>query len=198
MAKKITFYFDIMSPYCYFANTKLPDLARKHECELVYHPMDIPSAKVAAGNYGPSNVQVPSKIKALMADFQRWSKRYDIPFTLPKGFDARNWNIASLYAIKNGNAESFINAAYNKVWADGIDPSDCSELKLTLSMAGFDANAAMAYINSPKGECEFKKSCIDAHNAEVFGAPIMTVDDQLFWGNDRLDFLDEYLSESVN
>ena len=197
MAKIITFYFDIMSPYCYFANHKLPGLARERGCKLVYHPIDIPTAKIAAGNYGPSNIDIPPKIKALMADFQRWAKRYDIPFTLPQGFDARTWNIASLYAIDKGCAEAFVDNAYHKIWAEGIDPSDGRELRSALIQAGLYAEEAIDYAGSVKGETEFKKSCVEAHKADVFGAPIMIVDDQLFWGNDRLDFLDEYLSEAA-
>ncbi len=196
MSRKIDFYFDIMSPYSYFAHVKLPDLARKYGYDLKYHPMDIPAAKLAAGNYAPKTVDVPVKFKALVEDFKRWSRRYDVPFTLPRGFDARRWNIAALFAIKEGRAEQYVRNAYHKVWVDGVDPGDDGEFVDALSSAGLNAEAAMAYAHSVKGEAEFKKSCIDAHNKDVFGAPIMIVDDQLYWGNDRLHFLEEYLVEA--
>lgn len=197
MSRQLTFYFDIMSPYCYLANVKLPDLARKHGCELIYHPMDIPAAKIAAGNYGPSNKEIPPKIKALFTDIRRWAKRYGVPFTLPKGFDARDWNIACLYAVQVGKAEEFVNTAYDKVWVEGIDPGDTALLRGALTEVGLDADAAIEYVESTQGDCEFKKSCVEAHQSDVFGAPIMVIDEQLFWGNDRLDFLEEYLVESA-
>lgn len=195
MKKSISFYFDIMSPYCYFANIKLPGIAAEYGYEIHYQPIDIPLAKIAAGNYGPSNKDVPSKIKVLISDFERWAKFYNVPFTFPKGFDVKRWNIASLYAIKHGCAEMYIRNAYNKIWAEGVDPCDDIEFRAALSDAGLDADQAMKYAESEKGEADFKKSCVDAHGKGVFGAPIMVVDDQFFWGNDRLDFLEMYLRD---
>ena len=196
MSRKIDFYFDIMSPYSYFAFVKLPDLARKHGYDLRYHPMDIPSAKLAAGNYAPRTVEVPAKFNALKQDFRRWSDHYGVPFTLPRKFDTRRWTIAALYAIGEGRAEQYVRGAYDKVWAEGIDPTDDAEFTDALAGAGLNAEAAMTYAQSTQGEAEFKKSCIDAQGNGVFGAPTMIVDDQIFWGNDRLQFLEEYLKEA--
>ena len=65
MGKTLHLYFDFISPFSYFAHLKLPDLARKYGYQIEYHPIDIPIAKLAAGNYGPSNQKVPAKIRAL-------------------------------------------------------------------------------------------------------------------------------------
>ena len=70
-----------MSPFSYLAHVKLPDLARKYDLSVAYHPMDIPQAKMAAGNYGPSNREVPAKIKVMLADLKRWAKHYDAALT---------------------------------------------------------------------------------------------------------------------
>ena len=70
-SKVLDFYIDFTSPFTYLCNIKLPDLVAKYCYGLNYHPIDIPTAKLAAGNYGPSNRQVPAKIRALLQDLNR-------------------------------------------------------------------------------------------------------------------------------
>lgn len=193
--KHIDFYFDFISPFSYLAHLKLPELARRYGATIVYHPIDIPSAKIAAGNYGPSNREVPPKIKIMLADLHRWADRYGAPLSFPKSFACEKWNTAALFASEHGCAEAFVRLAYEKIWGQGIDPSDDEELSAVASAAGLDADKLMAFVDSSAGQTQFRKSCVDAHANGVFGAPIMVVDDQYFWGNDRLDFLEDYLSK---
>src|SRR3546814_11538099 len=71
----------------------------------------IPEAKIAAGNYGPSNREVPAKIKVLTADLQRWARRYDVPLTFPSSFECGGWNTAAIFAARHGAAEGFVREA---------------------------------------------------------------------------------------
>lgn len=64
--KVIDFFFDFMSPFAYLAHSQLPELARKHGYELRYRPIDLPAAKLAAGNTGPPNVSMPITLGGLM------------------------------------------------------------------------------------------------------------------------------------
>src|SRR3546814_3604932 len=89
MTATIDFYFDFISPFSYLAQLRLPEIARRHGRALAYHPIDIPEAKIAAGNYGPSNREVPAKIKVLTADLQRLGRRYDVPLTFPRSEERR-------------------------------------------------------------------------------------------------------------
>ena len=197
MAKKIDFYFDFISPFSYLAHTKLPALAEKYGVTLNYHAMDIPKAKVAAGNYGPSNREVKPKIKVMLADLQRWAKRYDVPLEFPKSFDCERWNRAVSFAVKEGKAQQFVAAAYDQIWGKGIDASDDTILASIAAEVGLDDKALIAYVTSEEGEADFVAACEAAHETGVFGAPIMIVDDkEYFWGNDRFDFLEEFLQQN--
>lgn len=193
--RSIDVYMDIMSPYCYLAQINLPSLAERHGFELVYHPMHIATAKMAAGNFGPSNIEVPSKIKALRQDIDRWARRYGVPFSFPSGFNGEFWNIAALHAIDRGRAVYYYNAAYRELWGKGQDPANLVLLAQVAVESGLDAAETIAFAESAEGRGRFGRSCVEAHNAGVFGAPIMLVDENIFWGNDRLDFLEEYLIE---
>jgi len=193
MKESIDFYFDMMSPFSYLAHTQLPDLARKYGLTVNYLPMSIPPAKIAAGNYGPSNREVPAKIDVMLADIKRWAAHYDVPFTFPKSLEVEPWNVGVLYANDKGQAEAYVNAAYAKIWADGCDPADMAELSQVAETMGWNANEFIDYVQSNEGRTRFRKACVEAHKAGVFGAPIMMLDDQAWWGNDRFMFIEEYL-----
>ncbi len=195
MSNTIDFYFDIMSPFSYLAHTQLPDLARKYGYQIAYHPIDIPQAKIAAGNYGPSNREIPAKIKVLIADLERWAKRYNVPFNFPESLEVELWNVGVFYAIEKDQTEEYVDECYRKVWGMGIDPTNLRELKDTAKTMGWDQEKFLDYVQSSKARTEFRKACVEAQNKGVFGAPIMMLDDQVWWGNDRLDFIEEYLSK---
>jgi 2-hydroxychromene-2-carboxylate isomerase len=184
----------MVSPFCYLAHLRLPELAERYGCPVVYHPMDLPTAKIAAGNYGPSNREVPAKMKVLFADLQRWARRYQAPFRFPQKFDCGRWNIASIYAREHGQAQRFVSEGYARIFGRGIDPTDERELREAAVSVGLDGDALLDYSASSKGKTDFRRECIEAHGRGVFGAPMFFVEDQIFWGNDRLDFLEEYLA----
>jgi 2-hydroxychromene-2-carboxylate isomerase len=196
MTRTIDFYFDFISPFSYLAQLKLPDIARKAGCEVAYWPIDIPEAKIAAGNYGPSNREVLPKIKVMKADLERWAERYGVPLAFPASFDCADWNCAVLFASQHGKAEPFVTDAYRRIWGLGIDPRDRNELAACATAAGLDADALIAFVESPVGQTEYRKARTKAIQRGVFGAPLMFVDDQIFWGNDRLEFLAEYLNKN--
>lgn len=195
MQQKIAFYFDLMSPFSYLANIKLPDLARKYGLDVAYHPMDIPQAKMAAGNYGPSNREVPAKIKVMLADLKRWAKHYDVPFAFPPNLDVQPWNVGVLYANQKNQAEAYVTTAYQKIWGEGCDPTELKNLEAVAAELGWVVADFMAFVSSNEGQTQFRKACVDAHKAGVFGAPIMMLDEQIWWGNDRFDFIEEYLKQ---
>jgi 2-hydroxychromene-2-carboxylate isomerase len=193
MSRAIDLYIDIISPYCYLAYVRLPALAAKHGYTLRHHPIHIASAKLAAGNYGPSNMEVVPKGKALVRDLERWAKRYGVPLRFPKSIVGEPWNIGILFADRHGKAEAYLRQAYRLLWAEGGDPADHGLLRLAAMEAGLNQDEFLDYVTSSLGRTEFRKESVDAHTKGIFGAPIMIVDDELFWGNDRLDFLEEYI-----
>lgn len=193
MTGPIDFYFDFISPFSYLAHVKLPDIAKRHGRSLNYHPIDIPQAKIAAGNYGPSNREVPAKIRVIAADLDRWARHYGVPMVFPAGFDCSRWNVAALFAVDKDAAESFVREGYARIWGQGIDPADEIHLRDAANAVGLNADELSEYSKSSHGQTAFRKACVNAHQRGVFGAPLMFVDDQIFWGNDRIYFLEEYL-----
>lgn len=195
MTAQISFYFDMVSPFSYLAHLKLPALSAKYGYRIAYHPMEIAAAKTAAGNYGPPNREVPAKMKVMVQDMRRWAARYQAPLVLPVNFECGRWNIGALFACAHGDrVAAFVSEAWARIYGRGIDPTDDNELRAASAASGLDAEAMIAYIDSAAGRAAFNAACDAAHRRGVFGAPMMIIGDEVWWGNDRLDFLEEYLA----
>lgn len=197
MAKQLDFYLDLISPFTYLAHLKLPDLAERYGYSINYHPIDLPTAKKAAGNYGPSNREVPAKIKALGQDLARWAALYGVPMNFPKGFDAWKMNVGVFYAAERGQERAYVDEAFNMVWGDAVDPADEAALRELATRLGWDGQEFLDYVNSDAGERAFEACRLKAHERGVFGAPIVMIDDQIWWGNDRLHFIEEYMQQAA-
>tara|TARA_R110000787_G_scaffold29713_1_gene80470 strand:+ start:3115 stop:3708 length:594 start_codon:yes stop_codon:yes gene_type:complete len=194
--KTIDFYFDIYSPYAYLASHRLAEIVKAHNCKVNYLPIDLKRAKLAAGNTGPANMQIPPKIKYLMQDLARWADRYGIPFgVVPRVMDSNRINKGVFFAIDHGNAADYIREAYAAVWGRGEDMTSDKLLSEIAAKMGWDPMAFLAFIDSSEAEKRYQAVFDDAVKRGVFGVPMYFVDEQMWWGNDRLHFLDEYLEQ---
>nr|ART40121.1 K158 [uncultured bacterium] len=193
----IEFYFDFLSPYSYLAHQELPKLAARCRAELVYKPADLGELKLKAGNTGPSTRDMPVKHKYARADLARWAKRYGVPLVPPKSGNSARLNKGAFFAIDRGQARDYVAKAWSKTWGGGGDPADEALLRAVAGDLGWDANAFVAFTASPEADARYKASTEEAHKKGVFGVPTFIVGDELWWGNDRMSFLEEYLTASA-
>ncbi len=192
--KQIDYFFDFWSPYAYLASDRLAQLAERHGYTVNYCPIDLTRAKLAAGNTGPPNLQIPPKIRYLMTDLRRWAAKYGLPLGgVPKGKDTRRINIGALLAQDRGVARDYVREAYHAVWGQGGDPNSDELLTALAGKLGWDTDEFLGFTGSPAVEARYEAVFADAEKRGVFGVPIMIVGDEMWWGNDRLDFLEQFL-----
>ena len=194
----IDFYFDFVSPYAFFAHHRLPQIAKKHGCDIAYHPINLNAAKLAAGNTAPPTAAIPHKLKYAIADFQRWGRRYgtSIAFSQEGPPNSEPANKGTFYAIDRGQAEQYVTAMWRATFGSGGLHGKEEILRGVAQELGWDAEDFLAFIGSDEAQRRYDEGNAAAQARGVFGAPIMIVGDELYWGNDRLDFLDEHLSET--
>lgn len=191
---ELDFYFDIYSPYSYLGFHRLLQIAEDKQYRINFHPVDLKQLKIAAGNTGPANIEIPPKIKYLIVDLKRWAKRYELPFgSIPKAKNYARINSGVFYAMQKDMTVDYIKAAYALVWGRGGNADDDSELQAIATSLGWDASEFMAYIASSYAASLFGKSIEDAIKRGVFGAPTVMIEEDMWWGNDRMDFLEEAL-----
>lgn len=194
--KTIEFFFDIYSPYAYLASCRLLEIAGQNDCKIDYRPIDLPRIKKSAGNTGPANIEIPPKIKYLMSDLAHWASLYGLPLAMIGSNDSALINKGMFYAAKKNMADQYVSEAYRLTWGEGGDPSDQELLKLLAKAMGFDETEFLSFLNSAEAESLYESSNTEAINRGVFGVPTMFCDEHMWWGNDRLMFLEDYLNKS--
>lgn len=193
-SRVLDFYFDFMSPFAYLAHTQLPVLAGRYGLQVAYHAIDLPAAKLAAGNTAPPNVSIPVKLRYLVTDMQRWAKRYGVPLVFPQTLKSGRLNRGLYFAADRGRAEDYLRAAWLPTWGQGGDMDDEALIGGVARSLGWDAAEFLGFIESPEARERYELDNRDAQARGVFGAPTMMLDDQMWWGNDRLGFLEEHLA----
>lgn len=192
--RNIDFYFDFLSPYSYLAHCRLPALADKYGYEITYKPIDLKAAKLAAGNTGPATVEMPMKLRYAMADLTRWAKKYEaqLAFANVPPVTERA-NKGAFFARQKGQVRAYVSALWAATFGSAGDFNSDEVLSDVARQLGWSPEEFLEYLQSDTAERLYQEGNKEAQDRGVFGAPIMMVGDQMWWGNDRLDFLEEYL-----
>jgi 2-hydroxychromene-2-carboxylate isomerase len=196
MSKTVEFFFDFGSPASYLAWTQLPQLCAAHDATLVYRPMLLGGVFQATGNASP--VTIPAKGAYTSRDFSRFARRYGVPLNFNPNFPI---NTLTLMRAATGvqlhmpeRFEALVTAIYNAIWVEGLDLSNPVVVGQALAKAGFEPQAILALTAQQDVKDALKATTEEAVRRGVFGAPSMFVGDELFFGQDRLDFVREALA----
>ncbi|MBB5547759.1 MULTISPECIES: 2-hydroxychromene-2-carboxylate isomerase [Burkholderiaceae] len=189
----IDFFFDFLSPYAYLARHRLAEVAALHGCAIAYKPIDLARAKLAIGNTGPANRDMPVKLAYVVEDLKRWAARYRIPIEFIKNFNTKRMNVGTFYAEARGQQADYVRQAYHLAWGEGGAPDDDAALRSIAVSMGWDAADFLRFLDSSKAETAYNESTLEAISAGVFGVPTMAVGRDMWWGNDRIDFLETHL-----
>ncbi|WP_372740922.1 2-hydroxychromene-2-carboxylate isomerase [Neptunomonas sp.] len=197
MSKTIDFYYDFISPASYFALVRLKEICTRTGTTINYKPMLLGGVFKAQGNTAP--VTVPAKWEWIKIDFARTAEYYGIPYTLNPHFIFSTVNAmrGALWAISENRIEEYNQAMYQAAWAEGKDLSSADVLIDTLNKAGFDADAVMQAITRPEVKQALITSTQEAAARGVFGAPTMFVGDDIYFGQDRVDWVERALTDKV-
>jgi 2-hydroxychromene-2-carboxylate isomerase len=189
--KTVDFYFDFRSPYSYLAHSQIVPLG----VMVRYRPMDVLAVMKQVGNV-PTSVLCPTKGKYVGADLQRWARRYGAPIRLRGDMgmiDARRLLRAVLVAEDIGLGRETVGAIFAAFWATGAPLGTIDELARVLDAAGLTASDILAGVDDEARDMALTDASREAANRGVFGAPTFLADGEMFFGNDRLDFLREHL-----
>ncbi len=196
MPKTLEFFFDFGSPAAYLAWTQLPELVQHSGATLVLQPMLLGGVFQATGNRPP--ISVPHKGQYLWVDLGRFAKRYGVPLALNKHFPINTLMLmraaGGMQLRGDARLHDFCDAMFRAIWEDGHNMGEPEVVGRVLTQAGFDAQALMAMVAEQDVKEHLKTVTANAVERGVFGAPTMFVGTQMFWGQDRLDFVREALA----
>jgi 2-hydroxychromene-2-carboxylate isomerase len=193
MASQIEFCFDFASPYSYLAATQLPSLTAATGAEIVYRPFRLLELMKIVGNR-PTTIECKNKGQYASADIGRWAARYKVPFQRNpnrRSFDYAALGHGALVAIDQGRGADYVEAVYRAIWTGDQNLADTTVLAALLDQAGFDGALLLEEAAGAEYVARLDRDTSEAAERGVFGSPTFFVREQMFFGNDRIDFVIE-------
>jgi 2-hydroxychromene-2-carboxylate isomerase len=191
MTRAIEFHFDFVSPYSYLANTQLPALARQHGAEIVYKPFRLLELMKLVGNR-PTTIECQNKLRYAGADLGRWAKRYGVGVHQNphlRKVDTAQLLRGALIAADDGQAAPYVAAVFGGLWNGERDLGQTTEVIALLNRAGLDGVKLLDRAASADVVARLDQATAAAAERGLFGSPSFIVGGELFFGNDRLDFV---------
>ena len=195
MTKTVDFYYDYISPASYLAWTQLIDICKCSNATINYKPMLLGGVFKAHTSNSP--VIIPAKWEWMKADFVRYAKYYDVPYQLNPHFIFSTVNAmrGAIWALSNNLIEAYNHAMFTAAWVDGKDLSDHNVFADTLERAGINSATVLEAIANSEMKSALIQCTDEAVELGIFGAPSMIVDGEMFFGQDRLIWVERALSK---
>lgn len=197
MRKRVEFYYDFGSPYSYLASTQIERICDKYDADLDLKPFLLGGVYKETGNRAP--LEVPNKKAYMIKDVVEWARYYGVKLNFPDLFPLNSVKPmrGALVAKEKTKIRDYTRKLFELYWIYGKDLSQDEVLKDAVSELGIDS----AWFLQRIGEQDIKDRLRDETNEAVkrgaFGAPTIYMGDRMFWGNDRLIFVEEYLKGNI-
>jgi 2-hydroxychromene-2-carboxylate isomerase len=194
MNRQLEFLFDYGSPFSYLASLQLEGFAKRYNAEVVYSPILLGAVLKATGNASP--MTIPAKARYMATELRRWSARYGVAFRPnAHAFLSNTLRLmrGAVAAQKLGFFLLYHRAIYRAVWAEAQDLGDEAILRRVLEKGGVPATELIATAERQEVKDGLRDNTERAIERGAFGAPTFFVGNEMFWGNDRFDFVEEAL-----
>ncbi len=198
MDKVIDYYLALISPWTYLGGDRLIDIAARHQAAVNVKPVNFGEVFAVSGGL-PLPKRAPQRQAYRMMELKRWRDKLNIPLTLEPAYFPADETLAAHMVIaareRGDDALAFSQAILRAVWAEEANIADPATLVTIARSCGLDADAVMSTVESGEPERLRAADTREAIDRGVFGAPSYVLGDEIFWGQDRVEFLDAALSK---
>ena len=195
-------YYSLSSPWAYFAGPKLQDIVRRHRPKLWLKPYDFQAVVPKTGGV-PLRTRPEPRHRYHDAELDRWRRYLNMPLALkPKHYPwvvtDPDWNKYAGWMViaaqdSGRDALPLSHALLRALWAEERNTADADVRREIADENGYDGATLVALERSPRVQELYARFTQEAEALGVFGAPTFVLDGELFWGQDRLDFVDRAL-----
>lgn len=194
MTKTVDYYFTPVSPWTYLGHDRFAAMCARHGATIRVKPCDIGGKVFPISGGLPLAKRAPQRQAYRMMELKRWRSYLGLPLTLEPKYFPTNPEPASLLIVAATRlgphpAMALTGAVLRACWVEEKDVGDPATLRRIMIDAGFDADVLTRIANGPDARATYEASTQEAIERGVFGAPTYALDDELFWGQDRLDFV---------
>ncbi len=199
---QISYYLSLNSPYSYLGGPQLAAVAAKHGAEVNVKPIDLSQIFPKTGGL-PVAKRAPERQAYRLVELARWRKHLDMPLNLHPQFFPAAEGLAAGMVLAAGQSDDggaaalrLANAIGRAVWAEERDIADPQTLLAVAGEVELDGAALQEAAGTPEIGELYQSLSAEALAAGVFGVPSYKFNGELFWGQDRIAFLDSALSEA--
>ena len=190
------FYFDFASPYGYIAATRIDDIAARHGRTVSWHPIMLSAMFKVSGM--KAVMDQPLRGDYLLHDVPRFARLLGVPVTIPEKMPLHSLVAARafwwLQPTDPAKAHALAKAIYHAHWGEGRDMATVEQVAEVAEPLGISAADLAAGVQDQAVKDRLRAETERAVQRGVFGAPFILVDDEPFWGADRLDQIDQWLA----
>ncbi|MGN7101129.1 2-hydroxychromene-2-carboxylate isomerase [Ralstonia holmesii] len=194
--KQVEFFFDVGSPYSYLAYHQLPKIAQAKGADIVWRPMLLGGVFQATGNSSPATI--PAKGRYSNVDLERWAKHFGVPIQQNPHFPINTLQLmrgaVGMQLRSDAEFHRYLAAIFSAMFEHPRNLSDLQELAAVLEAAGISPALMLELVQDDRIKQTLRKTTEEAVARGVFGAPTFFVGDEMFWGQDRLHFVEAALA----
>ncbi|KMO34947.1 2-hydroxychromene-2-carboxylate isomerase [Methylobacterium variabile] len=200
---ELSCFYSLSSPWAYLGGPKLQDIVRRHRARLVLKPFDFQEVVPRTGGV-PIRTRPQPRRDYHAVELARWRDYLGLPLNVtprhyPMENPAPNWNKHAgwtVIAAQAAGLDAFplSHAILRALWAEERDIADPAVRRAIADENGFDGAALVAAEGSEPVQAQYRRNGAEAEALGVFGSPTIVLDGELFWGQDRLDFVDRALA----
>jgi 2-hydroxychromene-2-carboxylate isomerase len=196
VAKIIDYYFSPMSPWTFLGHGRFTEIARKRGASIVPKPVDY-------GRIFPLSGGVPVAKRAAqrqayrLVELDRWSKHLGVTMNIQPKYFPYDAKLATLTIVAAGDADKSMKLAaafLRGCWTEERNMADETEIAAVIRGAGLNSGELLKQAKAPETAAQYEAYTDEAIARQVFGAPTYVYRNELFWGQDRLEFLDRALA----
>jgi 2-hydroxychromene-2-carboxylate isomerase len=199
LAQHIDYYASLNSPWTHLGAARIEALAAKHGATMRIYPVDF--GTVFAGSGGlPLPKRAPQRQAYRLMELRRWRDFLGVPINIePKFFpSSETLSAPCVIALRETQGDApairLAHRVLKAVWQDELDPGNPATLSKLIAEVGLDADAVMKLGAEPRWTERRNADTQAALARGVFGAPSYVISDEIFWGQDRLDFVERKLA----
>lgn len=197
MSRTIDYYFTLLSPWTYLGHELFLSIAKRHGATIAYKPTPLRSVFDETGGL-PLPKRHPVRQRYRMLELQRWRQKRGLPLVLRPAHFPFDVSLADRMALAlaadGADPGAFVGDVLTGVWARDEDMSTIDNLTAAAARNGFDGEALIARAESDEIEDAYRARIAETIAADVFGAPSYVLEGEVFWGQDRLELLENALA----
>jgi 2-hydroxychromene-2-carboxylate isomerase len=199
MAKTLDFVFDFASPNAYFAYRALPPVLERTGASLNVMPCLLGGIFKSTGNQAPMLAfqNVRGKLDYDRLEIERFIRRHDLHrFRFNPHFPVNTLMLmrGAIAADNSGQLPSYVEAGLGCMWEQGLKMDDPEVYVAAMSDAGFDGEALLASTSDPDVKAKLAANTAAAVERGCFGVPTFFIGDEMFFGKERLQQIEDELA----